>query len=494
MAYRFNPPPNWPIEDDNWTPPPGWQPDPSWGPAPEGWNFWVQEDAAPATAETADTGTAEAAETVVVPASDAPEGQQKVDADAAPDAPDAQVPHVDTSEPAVAQDEAFSAQEPAAAAVTDQAATVDDDATRVVSAKQYEPIEDSAQTQEYTGPDLAADHATPAPYEHSEWVAPQTDAQAPQTDHSSAQAVGWGGAAAGAYGAQDQSAVPAQSSAGYGQGSANTGYGQGSANAGYGQDPAATGYGQGSANTGYGQGSANAWAPTADGSEPPKKSLLARFWWVGCVCLVLALGAIIGLISLFAFLGRETASPEPPKPTPTPSPTVTDPSDEGGTDSTPEPSDGSSDEPATIDPSTLPALGPNPKTIEVVAREGKGTLKISQEWKKSTEIEGEHGPIEPATKNGDHYLVVTAEMTVKEGKMALQPFQLKVTTPYGGDVKPGLATFQQKNAGVGIKAPEELTAGQTYSIRVLLDVQSAGGLTLVYDNFSNSYKLPVQPK
>ncbi|PWH05699.1 hypothetical protein DEO23_10830 [Brachybacterium endophyticum] len=44
MAYRFNPPPNWPIDEPGWTPPPGWQPDPSWGPAPEGWNFWVPEE------------------------------------------------------------------------------------------------------------------------------------------------------------------------------------------------------------------------------------------------------------------------------------------------------------------------------------------------------------------------------------------------------------------------------------------------------------------
>src|SRR5690625_7878538 len=45
MAYRFNPPPNWPIDDPAWSAPPGWQPDPSWGPAPEGWNFWVHADA-----------------------------------------------------------------------------------------------------------------------------------------------------------------------------------------------------------------------------------------------------------------------------------------------------------------------------------------------------------------------------------------------------------------------------------------------------------------
>jgi hypothetical protein len=47
MAYRFNPPPNWPIDDPSWTPPPGWQPDPSWGPAPEGWNFWIAAEDAP---------------------------------------------------------------------------------------------------------------------------------------------------------------------------------------------------------------------------------------------------------------------------------------------------------------------------------------------------------------------------------------------------------------------------------------------------------------
>lgn len=44
MAYRFNPPPNWPVNEPGWTPPAGWQPDPSWGPAPEGWEFWVSDE------------------------------------------------------------------------------------------------------------------------------------------------------------------------------------------------------------------------------------------------------------------------------------------------------------------------------------------------------------------------------------------------------------------------------------------------------------------
>ncbi len=44
MAYKFNPPPNWPPAPEDWTPPPGWQPDPAWGPAPDGWEFWVNTD------------------------------------------------------------------------------------------------------------------------------------------------------------------------------------------------------------------------------------------------------------------------------------------------------------------------------------------------------------------------------------------------------------------------------------------------------------------
>ena len=63
MAYRFNPPPNWPIDDADWTPPPGWQPDPSWGPAPEGWNFWIAEDAAPAAPPAAEDDATHVAST-----------------------------------------------------------------------------------------------------------------------------------------------------------------------------------------------------------------------------------------------------------------------------------------------------------------------------------------------------------------------------------------------------------------------------------------------
>ncbi|MGW3115924.1 DUF4041 domain-containing protein [Streptomyces sp. NPDC001107] len=42
-AYRFNPPPGWPVPPAGWMPPPDWRPDPSWPPLPAGWQLWVPE-------------------------------------------------------------------------------------------------------------------------------------------------------------------------------------------------------------------------------------------------------------------------------------------------------------------------------------------------------------------------------------------------------------------------------------------------------------------
>lgn len=47
MAPRFNPPPGWPVPPAGWLPEPGWQPDASWPPAPAGWQFYVEDAAAP---------------------------------------------------------------------------------------------------------------------------------------------------------------------------------------------------------------------------------------------------------------------------------------------------------------------------------------------------------------------------------------------------------------------------------------------------------------
>lgn len=49
MAYRFNPPPNWPQPPDGFVPAPGWQPDPSWPPAPPGWQLWIGDEGRPLT-------------------------------------------------------------------------------------------------------------------------------------------------------------------------------------------------------------------------------------------------------------------------------------------------------------------------------------------------------------------------------------------------------------------------------------------------------------
>ncbi|MBD5784957.1 hypothetical protein IF650_02070 [Cellulosimicrobium terreum] len=50
MAQRFVPPPGWPTPP-SFTPTSDWHPDASWPPAPEGWVFWVDDDA-PAAAPT----------------------------------------------------------------------------------------------------------------------------------------------------------------------------------------------------------------------------------------------------------------------------------------------------------------------------------------------------------------------------------------------------------------------------------------------------------
>ncbi len=46
MAYRFNPPPGWLVEQ-GFTPGNDWRPDPAWPAAPEGWEFWVAVPDAP---------------------------------------------------------------------------------------------------------------------------------------------------------------------------------------------------------------------------------------------------------------------------------------------------------------------------------------------------------------------------------------------------------------------------------------------------------------
>ncbi|ASK64570.1 hypothetical protein CFK39_00470 [Brachybacterium avium] len=359
MAYRFNPPPNWPIEDASWSPPPGWQPDPAWGPAPEGWNFWIAQEQPPA-------------------APPQPEGQAPADAQAQADAEDDATRVVSTGEqgmdeprateqPATAQDgtvqESTPAAEPvaqygamnpygAAPSQAEAAAAEDvhgrhavgpeDDATHVADSSQrtaaaeapdqqaapLAPAADApqgstddadaqsggaSQTAEYQGPDLEADLAQQTPYESTGPVSDQGhDAHTPQ-DGQPDEASGAGyGTAAAAGGIAAGGAAAGAAAAGYGQASPAPGYGQGSPAPGYGQGSApdypgqgsasdypAQGYGQGSPVPGYGQGSPGvddgAAWTASTGAGEPPRKSFLKRFW-WLGCLFILLLVLILLI------------------------------------------------------------------------------------------------------------------------------------------------------------------------------------------------------
>ncbi|MGO1926035.1 MAG: hypothetical protein ACTH1T_10365, partial [Brachybacterium tyrofermentans] len=138
MAYRFNPPPNWQIDDASWSPPPGWQPDPSWGPAPEGWNFWIQEeDQAPAAGPAQQPSVPEDAEP-----QDMPDSDDSDDGTVISSAPEDEQPVPSPSQEAEAAQDASEA------------------GTVVSGAPEQDPSAQDAEapaTDEYPGPDLEAD-------------------------------------------------------------------------------------------------------------------------------------------------------------------------------------------------------------------------------------------------------------------------------------------------------------------------------------------------
>src|SRR5690625_2368914 len=197
MAYRFNPPPNWPIDDPAWSPPPGWQPDPSWGPAPEGWNFWVHADAPAESAAPEPTEPGPEPTSAVEAAPDV-EPEPIAEAEADPEAEPEQVaeaeadPDVEHPVPVVTDDDETRVvstgpqhHDPAVEPEEDQAA--DEDATRIVPSRAQTPVAGdeptatssperdearAADTAEYPGPDLQADLAQQAPYETAQPAEP----------------------------------------------------------------------------------------------------------------------------------------------------------------------------------------------------------------------------------------------------------------------------------------------------------------------------------
>ncbi|WP_193104528.1 hypothetical protein [Brachybacterium sp. FME24] len=486
MAYRFNPPPNWPIDDPNWSPPPGWQPDSSWGPAPEGWNFWIEGDAPAAAESTAPEESAAPQEP------DADDGTRLVPTDP-------QQPSDDDATRVGRTDEqgAMGAAAPVTAGGEDVTEGRADDSTHVADTdEQNEPAQSSgesatdgdvsegtsSETAEYQGPDLEAGLAQQAPYEQApyETVEPvQSDpyggagAEAPQPDAGYGAAAGAGAAGAAGYGAV---------SAG------DQGYGQASPAPGYGQQSPAPGYGQGSASDypappGYGQDSANGWTATTAPGEAPKKGVIARFWWVGCIVLFLVGALVIAVIGGILLFGGndETAGGEGQTTTQEES------ADEEETTQEEEATEGAE----SPDPTTaLPTIDPSAEAKDVIGENGAGTVAVHMAWVPAEELPSMYGGTVEPSPNGE-YLVMTAEMTVTEGQMDFPSFYFEVMTPYGGAVEDATETYALADSGLDYDSSYEFTKGESYTITKLFAPKRAAGMTLQYDNYVDVYTWDV---
>ncbi|WP_114854791.1 hypothetical protein [Brachybacterium sp. YJGR34] len=488
MAYRFNPPPNWPIDDPNWSPPPGWQPDPSWGPAPEGWDFWVEAEQAP---ESTGAEGASAPADQPAPEDDATRMVQT--------GQDEDATHVADSGQLAAGAGA------AAAGPADAAVPGEDDATHVAGSEESSAVEGEAapaadagaaagaETAEYQGPDHEAGLAQQAPYESAAPTPGYGDAPAQDQADAAAAGAAYGAAQPGAeYGQAVPGADYGQAAPGYGQAAPD--YGQASPAPGYGQASPAPGYGQPSPAPGYGQGSpsmetGSGWTASTATGEAPQKSVLQRFWWVGCVILlVLALVIVaIGGIFLFTRNGDDTAGGGG-ETTTSEETTVEEPTEE-------EPTDEATEEEATEEaatPTNLPTIDPAAEedAKEWVSMDGAGTVAVQMEYIPASDLPNTYGGTVDEGQFGD-YLAVTAKLTVTEGTMDLNPFQFSVVTPYGGEVEPALASYQLSGSGFESDAPTTFEAGDEYTIMVLFDVQKAGGNTLNFTTYSDDYTWEV---
>ena len=469
MAYRFNPPPNWPIEDPNWTPPPGWQPDPSWGPPPADWNFWVADDTpAESVADTQSEVEETQAEDAQVEVEDAQ--AEKVEETPVADAEANPADHLEGQDPAGAADEAddpvaapeerSAPEEPSAPALAPEEPMSSTEAPAPVGDA---PVEGAPETAEYEGPDLEADLAQQAPYETGDQDFPQQPEPGPGIDQDDT--------------VHEPSAGDAPLVAG------------GAAAAGAGT-AAASGYGQASPSQNYGSpDSASTWTATTAPEDAPKKGVVARFWWVGCLVLLL-IGLLIAVLAGGLLLLNRDGEEPPTGGGTTTSASVdpTDPTDDPTTSPEPTTEEPTTDEPTddAVTPSVLPTVDPAAAPVEVVSYEGRGTVQVSMEWLPAEQLPSEYGgTVEPA-EHGE-YLVVTAKISVTEGQMFFSNAQFNVVTPYGGELGTDLESYSLKDSGIGIEAPTDIKAGEEYSIRMLFAPKRAGGMHLEYDTFTDQY-------
>lgn len=482
MAYRFNPPPNWPIEDPNWTPPPGWQPDPSWGPPPADWNFWVADDA---PAESVQDAPLESADDTPVAGAEAapadhPEEQDPADAThqahAPAPAPEEPTPSTEAHAPAPVSPEPGGENfgEATHRATADEQQPDQSEPVPLSDA----PDGGASATAEYEGPDLEADLKQQTPYETGDQDFPQQPEQETGTDQADTvhehSAGGTPFVAAGS---------------GYGQPSPNQGYGQASPNHGYGQPSPNHGYGQASPNQGYGSpDSASSWTATTGSEDAPKKGVVARFWWVGCLVLLLV-GLLIAVLAGGMLLMNRGGEEEPTGDGGTTTSASADPTD----DPTATEEEPTSEEPTTeeaseeaVTPSVLPTVDPAAESVEVVSNDGRGTMQVSMEWLPAEQLPSKYGGnVEPA-EHGE-YLVVTAKLSVTEGQMFFSNAQFDVVTPYGGELGTDLEAYALKDSGIELDAPTDIKAGEEYTMRMLFAPKRAGGMQLEYDTYTDQY-------
>ena len=379
------------------------------------------------------------------------------------------------------------------------------------------PATGASETAEYQGPDLQADLAQQTPYETATGAEQQGSAPSEQGQDAAAAAPAYGqdGGMTNGYG--QQGGYGDQSSSGYGQQGSGDGSGE-SSPAGYGQqDQAAVygqaspaGYGQGSP-AGYAQGSASdyaapafgqgspaaspgGWTATTGPNEAPKKGVVARFWWVGCIALVLVfalIAAIIGIV-LFTRGGNDeagggggdqtTTSEETTEEDPTA--TEEEPTDE---ETTEEEEEYVSPDPTTPVP-TMPAEGA--QTQEVISDTGTANVTVHMQWQTAENLPSSYGgTIEPAEFG--EYLVVTAQIEVTEGEMDFPSFYWELNTPYGGTVSESIETYSLADNGRDYDSLYPFKAGETYTYILLYDVQRAGGNKLVYNNWTDEYTWDV---
>jgi hypothetical protein len=485
MPYRFNPPPNWPIDDPDWTPPPGWQPDPAWGPVPEGWNFWVDAEQASAPA------SAPEAEPAPVP-----------EAQAVPEAPPSEVTEQAPEEPEQPADATGSGDLTPAPAAPE----ADDDATRIapISARSEdgadaesaaapdaasgteqgaEPEDAAPETAEYHAPTVDDLRDTHAPYEDPQ-AAPfdetsSLDQTAPMTSPPAEPVYGVPeaqGSPAPAYGAPQSQPSP------------GPGYPQQQASAG------SSPYGAASpqyAPTGDPQWSTAPSAPGSPGGpggsgDGGQKGFFARFWWlIACVVLLIVAALILGIGLL---VWQPWAGPET-DPT-TPATSSEEPTDEPTDEPTEEPTDDPTEDPFE-DEETLPTIDESKAdTIEVNSMDGKGELSVTMDWVKPEDLEVEYGEM-PAPANGDEYLLVTARMKVTDGTVSFANYDFAVVTPYGGTISPAAGTYQLKNSGQDLGHPYDFVKGDEYTFQVIFEPKRAKGLVLEYNNYTMSHEWDV---